>query len=228
MLERLKALFPKKAAPVKPEETFASPDDVARWAAEQGLGYEARDNGGFIVSGEAFDVKWRLERAAPVRDFIHGAELRGRTEMGLNSDLAVLVLNRHLKEALENRAFAEFTDTLRTVADAQLPEEVRWLSMYEEVHLPDAPIGFHDLYAVLADDSRHAYDWINEAVATELMRWPPGSVNEQTPVLLMVLRGNVYLRMEAARVDLGVLAQASVLYPMACARARAALPQHLT
>ncbi|RYG27392.1 MAG: hypothetical protein EON93_20650, partial [Burkholderiales bacterium] len=170
---------------------MAALDDIAVWARDAGLEYTARENSGFVISGQAFDVNWRLERAAPVRDFIHGAELRGRTEMGLNSDLAVLVMNRHLKEALENRAFAEFTDTLRTVADAQLPEEVRWLSMYEEVHLPDAPIGFHDMYAVLADDSRHAYDWINEAVATELMRWPHAAVNEQTPVILMVLRGNV-------------------------------------
>ena len=41
----------------------------------------------------------------------------------------------------------------------------------------------------------------------------------------MALRGNVYFRMEAVPLDLGVLAQASRLYPLACARAQAVLPR---
>ncbi|MBP7565325.1 MAG: hypothetical protein KA795_04895 [Burkholderiaceae bacterium] len=223
MLERLRKLFSSRA----PSVARAVPvpiDAVAAWAAGAGLDFHPRGEAGFAISGQRDGLTWRLERGAPSRHFIHGAELRGRTELGLHSNVAVLILNRHLQDALEHRAFSEFTDTLRTSADQQLPEEVRWLSMYEEVPLPEAPIGFQDMYAVLADEPRHAQDWIDASLATELMRWHE-PVNEQTPLILMALRGNVYFRMEAVPLDLGVLAQASRLYPLACARAQAVLPR---
>lgn len=224
MLNRLRrALFQDRPSAAPTDAPPPPPEGgVAGWAARQGLGFESRE-AGYVISGEADGLAWRLEKGASTREFIRGAELRGRTEMGVNPDIAVLVLNRQLKEGLENLAFAQFTDTLRTVADAQLPEEMRWLSIYEEVTLPEAPIGFHDMYAVLADDARHARDWLDSGLATEMMRWPE-AVDEQTPVILMVLRGNVYLRLEMpARDEVGVLARAAALYPAACTRARESL-----
>ncbi len=219
--EALSKVLGSKTANAGP---VVAPAKIAAWAGARGLTYaEKPGTNAFTVSGRTGGLSWRIEHGAPSRTFIRGTELRGRTELGLHQNVAVLVINRHLKEALEHHAFAEFTDTLRTVADAQLPEEMRWLSMYDEVAVPDAPIGFHDMYAVHADEPVHARMWLDEQLATEMMRWPK-SVNEQTPIILMALRGNVYLRMETAGPTAALLEHAVKVFPAACLRARAVLP----
>ncbi|MGA0572749.1 hypothetical protein ACO2Q9_18690 [Variovorax sp. VNK109] len=227
MLERLrKALFSK---PASPPPSTRGPDTVGLsiWAERQGLRIEpSADGKSFRVSGASGDIDWQLETGAPTRNFIRGGELRGRTELGLHQDVSILILNRHLKEALEQHAFAEFTDSLRTEADAALTEEVRWLSMYEEVAIRAAPIGFADMYAVLADNRIHAQAWVTEAIATDLMRWPE-AVGPKTPITLLTLRGNVYLRIEFPTVSMDVLSHAARVYGAACAQAAAALPRQV-
>ena len=233
MLERLrKALFQSppdaapRAAPPAGDSSVSrdAVEGLEAWARAEGILRSPSGAELLQVGAEVDGLAWQLERGAPTRDFIHGAELRGRTDLGLTPDVAVLVLNRHLKDALESRAFAEFTDSLRTQADAQLPEEMRWLSMYDEVELPDAPIGFHDLYAVLAEEPEHARQWVTAQLASELLRWP-ATMDEQTPLILMVLRGKVYLRLEMRAEDPQVLAQACKVYRQACLQARASLPR---
>ncbi len=227
MLERLrKALFAK---PASPPSSARGPDTagLSIWAERQGLQIiPSADGKSFRVSGSRDGVSWELETGAPTRNFIRGGELRGRTELGLHPDASVLILNRALKEALEQHAFAEFTDSLRTEADAALTEEVRWLSMYEEVAIRAAPIGFADMYAVLADNRIHAQAWVTEPLATELMRWPE-AVDPRTPITLLTLRGNVYLRIEFPTVSMDVLSHAARVYGMACAQAAASLPRQV-
>lgn len=227
MLERLrKALFNK---PSPPPPSTRGPDTVGLsiWAERQGLQIAPSPDGkSFRVNGMTDGIAWQLETGSPTRKFIRGGELRGRTELGLHPDASILILNRTLKEALEQHAFAEFTDSLRTEADAALTEEVRWLSMYEEVAIRAAPIGFADIYAVLADNRVHAQAWVTEELATELMRWPE-AVGPQTPVTLLTLRGNVYLRIEFPTVSMDVLSHAAKVYGMACAQAAAALPRQV-
>ena len=50
----------------------------------------------------------------------------------MSEDVAVLTINRPLKEALEKRAYKMYTDTLQTTEDPGLPEEMRWLAIYDE------------------------------------------------------------------------------------------------
>ena len=107
---------------------------MSQWAGMQGLAYSSRGEGrGFAVEGMVSGKPWRMERGRPSRDFIRGEELRARAELGVRDDVAVLIMNRHLKEELEKRAFALYTDSLQTTVDPNLPEEMRWLAMYEEV-----------------------------------------------------------------------------------------------
>ena len=42
-------------------------------------------------------------------------------------------MNRPLKESLEKQAYQIYTDQLQTSVDPNLPEEMRWLAMYDEV-----------------------------------------------------------------------------------------------
>ena len=69
----------------------------------------------------------RGEIGASNRDFIHGAELRLRAELGLDPGVFVLVINRPLRATLERMAYSQFTDSLQTSVDSSLTEELRWL-----------------------------------------------------------------------------------------------------
>ena len=63
--------------------------------------------------------RWRLQLGRPTRDYIRGEELRARAELGIDDDVAVLVMNRPLKEALEKQAYQMYTDSLQTSVDPQ-------------------------------------------------------------------------------------------------------------
>jgi len=43
-------------------------------------------------------------------EFIRGKELRARAQLGINQDLAVLVMSRPLRESLEKKAFQIYTN----------------------------------------------------------------------------------------------------------------------
>jgi hypothetical protein len=222
MLGRIRKAF-FKGKEVRHEPLAAGA--LAAWAVRQGLVLDATEDGrSFTLQGKLGQLTWQLERGAPSRSFITGSELRGRTALGIHPDVALLVLNRPLKDTLEHMAFSQFTDSLRTGAESNLPEEVRWLSMYEEAQLHSAPIGFDDLYAVMAGAPEHARQWVTAGLATELMRWP-ASMEPQTPVVLMVFRGNVYMRMQYAYEDLQILEQAARIYGLACMLASQGLPR---
>jgi hypothetical protein len=106
---------------------------VSEWASLQGLSHTDRSGAGYAVDGQIQGKPWKLEQGKPSRDFIRGIELRARGEMGVNEDVAVMIMTRSLKNDLDKRAFSLYTDTLQTQIDPHLPEEMRWLSMYEEV-----------------------------------------------------------------------------------------------
>ena len=200
-----------------------SPGSVARergkaseWASLQGdsaLG-GAGSGKGFRLDGNLNGRPWRIEQGKPSRDFIKGLELRARGEMNVRDDVAVMVMTRSLKNELDKRAFALYTDTLQTQIDPHLPEEMRWLSMYEEVGWESLGSDFLDQYAILADDRENAVHWVLPDLTRLLMAWP--SSEPGVPRVLMVLRGKVYLRMQISEGDLATAEHASRLFHMAC------------
>jgi hypothetical protein len=156
----------------------------------------------------------KLEQGKPSRDFIHGLELRARGEMNVNEDVAVMIMSRQLKNDLDKRAFSLYTDTLQTQVDPHLPEEMRWLSMYEEVGWEDLGQEFLDQYAILADDRAHALAWLTPELAQLLRTWPSSEAG--VPRVLMVLRGKVYLRMQINEGDIPTLEHATRVFTTAC------------
>ena len=66
----------------------------------------------------------------PSRKYIAAQELRARCELGTDEGVAVVVMNRELKEALETQLFARCTDGFKTNVDAGMPEEMRWIAAY--------------------------------------------------------------------------------------------------
>jgi hypothetical protein len=189
---------------------------VSEWANMQGLSFSQRSDGrgGYHVEGKVGGKLWRLEQGAPSRDFIKGSELRARAELGVREDVSVMVLSRQLKNELEKRAFALYTDSLQTIADPHLPEEMRWLSIYEEVGWESLGTPFLNNYAILADSRDHAVAWLSQDLADSLMAWP--DLDPKSPKILMLLRGKAYLRMQHTEGDLPTLEHATAVFTAAC------------
>lgn len=232
MFQRIRRAFGKsasaQAAPAAPVPAHVPTHHAApfEWAQRHGLAFEGSAQGAsFAVSGEVMGKPWRLQRARSSRPFIHGEELRARAELGLSPEVAVMVINRALKEALERQAYARFTDSLQTTVDSGTHEELRWLSMFEELGWDGAPDAFWARYAVVGDSLPHARAWLDEAMCGLLLGWPQNGPDAQTPFTLMLVRGKAYLRMEYAPADLPTLAYATNVFVTACESALGGLAQ---
>ncbi|OOG39792.1 hypothetical protein [Polaromonas sp. A23] len=221
MFKRLKKVFsPGASLP----EMAARADAVSEWAGTQGFSYSSQSSGqGLVLTGKVRGKPWKLESGSASRDYIRGEELRARAALGINEDAAVLIMNRPLKETLEKRAYAIYTDTLQTTADPSLPEEMRWLAMYEEFGWSSLVPEFWERYTVLADRRDNALAWVDNNLAEMLLHWPKPGPDAQTPFILMLLRGKAYLRMQYVPGDIATLQHAAITYTSACEAALAGL-----
>ena len=228
MFERIKKAFSREPRD-DAKETLGPPSHMAagaisEWASTRGFGFSVSgESGTLTLEGRIKGKRWRMELGRPSRNFIRGEELRGRAELGIDEDAAVLVLNRTLKEALEKKAYSIYTDQLQTTADPNLPEEMRWLAMYDEVGWDGVPPEFWQRYAVLADRRENALAWIDLPLAAMMMDWPEPAPGAETPFMLMLLRGKAYLRMEYLPADMPTLQHAALIFTSACESALARL-----
>jgi hypothetical protein len=199
------------------------PSKVSEWASMQGLGFSQRADGrgGYQMDGKIGDKPWRMEQGKPSRDFIKNSELRARAELGIRDGIAVMVMNRQLKNDLDKRAFALYTDSLRTIADPNLPEEMRWLSIYDEMGWESLGEAFLNNYAILAENRETAMAWISPELVNLLMAWPEH--NPATPKILMILRGKAYLRMQFTEGDIPTMEHATTVFTTACELALSSL-----
>ena len=214
MFDRLKKAFSQAQA--RPRRSGAD-SALSEWANSQGLSYSGvQPAGGFMLAGKIGNKPWKLEQGHASRDYINGEELRARAELKLNDDVSVLIMNRHLKETLEKRAYEMYTDTLQTTADPSLPEEMRWLAMYPEAGWDSVVPEFWKRYAVLAEKREQATAWLDPHLAQLLMSWPEPAPNAQVPFILMLMRGKAYLRMQYTPADMPTLAHAAKIFTYAC------------
>jgi len=190
---------------------------VSEWALRQGLAISERGDGqGFSLTGAIAGNAWKIECGTPSRDFIRGDELRARAQLDLDGEVSVLVFNRPLKESLEKKAYRIYTDMLQTSVGPLLTEEMRWLAMYQEVGWGSMNPAFWSRYSVLASRRDDAMAWLEPELSNLLLHWPEPAPQVTTPFVLMLLRGNVYLRMEYAPSDLPTLQHAAAIFTRAC------------
>ncbi len=190
---------------------------VSEWSDQQGYTFSGQSkNKSLAIDGKLKGKPWRLEVGAPQRNFICGEELRARAELGLDEDISVLVMSRALKNSLEKKAYDIYTDDLQTTIDPNLPEEMRWLAVYQEVGWDGLPGAFWDRYSVLSDDLDKARAWVTPQLAVLMLEWPLPEPHPEVPVILMLLRGKAYLRMEYAPASLHILQHANQIFATAC------------
>ncbi|WP_255481731.1 hypothetical protein [Ramlibacter pinisoli] len=225
MFDRLKKVLGKDSKAVKPSATVpaasaAALDPVSEWAATQGFHFSSQPAGAaFAVQGRVGGKPWRMEVGRPSRKYIRGDELRGRAELGLDPQVLVVLMNRPLKDALEKQAYALYTDTLQTSIDPNLPEEMRLLAMYEETGWDSIPRPFWSRYSVVSDDRANALAWLDPLLAQQLMEWPAPAPAADVPFMLLLLRGKVYLRMQASAGHMPALQHAAAIFTTACENA---------
>lgn len=222
MFDRIKKAFsgpPRDVASAQPPVTQAAQDlaPVSEWAATQGFGFSSQGAGqSFSIQGKVAGKPWRMEAGRPSRKYIQGEELRARAELGINEDISVMVINRPLKESLEKQAYSLYTDSLQTTADPNLPEEMRWLAMYDEVGWESMPRIFWSRYAVLTDQRDHALAWLDPTLAQLMMEWPAPAPSVEVPFMVLLMRGKAYFRMEHRNSDVATLQHAAQIFTSAC------------
>lgn len=228
MFDRIKKAFWKQAKDVGesavPAVELPSRGRVSEWAGIQGFAFSSEGPDEHLaLQGKVGGKPWRMELGHSSRNYIRGKELRGRAELGIHEDVAVLVMNLPLKESLEKKAYSIYTDSLQTMADPNLPEEMRWLAMYDEVGWDSLPRLFWQRYCVLADRRENALAWIDPALAALMLEWPAPAPAAEVPFMLMLLRGKAYLRMEYSPADLPTLQHAVGIFTSACEAASSRL-----
>jgi hypothetical protein len=219
MFDRIRKAFGKPGDAPRPSEPTSSrfaDAPVSEWAATQGLVFSSDQTGSLALDGRVQGKRWRLERGRPTRDYIVGEELRARAQLDLHEDIAAMVMNRALSERLEHKAYERSTDHLQTSIDGNLPQEVRWLAMYEEAAWPALPETFWNRYSVYTDMPEIATNWIGAPLAELMLKWPHPGPSDQVPFMLLLMRGKAYLRMEYRPSDLPTLQHAALIFTSAC------------
>ncbi|HEY1228806.1 MAG TPA: hypothetical protein VGF26_15955, partial [Ramlibacter sp.] len=216
MFERIKKAFHREVKERSDSTLAQVHGPVSEWAATRGMTFSGGVGSSMTMQGKVGGRSWRMELGRPTRDYIRGEELRARAELGVNDEVGAMVINRPLKEALERRAYSMITDTLQTTADPRLPEEMRWLAMYDEIGWEGPPADFWSRYAVLADTREHALAWVDDQIVRQLTSWPDPSPTAQVPFMIVLLRGKCYLRMQYMPPEMATLDHATDVFVSAC------------
>jgi hypothetical protein len=185
MLEGFKRLFNAgSSAPAKGWE------GIAPWAEGRQYSFRGVQSEGFVIDGRLGATPWRLEWGPSQRPYIQGHELRLRAEMGLVSDLQVVLLNRVLQEQMEKDVFEQYVEGVQTRIDNQTPPEMRWLVMFPK--LPSADMGsLRENYVALSSMKGWVQRWLQGPLMDAMAAL---RVDPATPLVLMIGRGRLMLR----------------------------------
>lgn len=210
MFNKFKHLFGKsdgmlEARPTPVSADAAAPMDevmsaealkrIARFAKGKKWIFAERPEGrGYTLDGQIQGKPCKIERGSPSRQYVAGVELRARCDLGVSPNALLLIVNRHLKKSLDESTYSAFTDTMETMANTHSPEDVLWMTMYGEVGWPDLGERFANDYCILAEDKRHARALVDEKLVQLLTSWPKHRITN--PIVIMLMRGRVYLRMQ--------------------------------
>ncbi len=186
MLDGLKRLFSRAPAPGREW------DELSDWAQTRQYTFRPvrGEEGGFVVEGRLGALPWRLEWGPSQRPYVEGAELRLRAELGLSSEVQVLVLDRLLQATMEKAMFDQYVEGVQTRIDNQTPPEMRWLVMFPK--LSGAELGgLRERFAAVGPSRTWLMQWLEGPLTPALLAAP---LIAGQPLVLMISRGRLTLR----------------------------------
>jgi hypothetical protein len=219
MFDRIKNLLGKPM-----QDAGAKGGSVGEWAHSVGLSHVDRGAGRFGIEGKWNKHAWALELGPSTRDFIAGEQLRGKIGLDVDPNVTVIVMSRPLKEALDQRVFKLYTDSVQTMASPEMQDEMRWVTIFDEFGWEGLPLAFWHRYSVMADKRANAALLVNEQLCEVLMNWPEQEAGQSTPFTLNFSRGKIYLRMEYRPAELTTVQHAAAVLLTACEVATAGFP----
>ncbi len=219
MFAALKRLIGATRAPGREADTLAA------WARSEGHQFkrvkDGRGGGGFVAEAAA---GWRVEWGASQRPYISGHELRFRCDIGLSTDVQMMLLSKALAQTLETDVFSRYTNAMQTQVDHTLPEEMRWLAMHQRVSLAASPV-LARRFALFSNAEDVALAWLDETLLAQL---DEAATTWWSDALLLVLtanRGMLTLRMSGEGLEDGQLRLVAPLFELAVQRGRAVAGQ---
>jgi hypothetical protein len=198
MLDGLKRLFSTTGGS---DGQGADWEAITPWASSRQYSFRAVQEEGFVIDGSLGGTPWRLEWGPSQRPYIQGQELRIRSELGLASDLQLVVMNRMLQEKMEKDIFDQYVEGVQTRIDNQTPPEMRWLVMFPKLPGAEMP-DLRERYVALASTKTWLVHWLQGPVSQSLAGL---KVDPTAPVVLMIGRGRLMLRTPLATAELGPL-----------------------
>ena len=193
---------------------------ISDWAGSRQAQFTlARDGQGFLIEQpRALPGGLRIEWGPSQRSYIVGNELRMRCEMRLHGDLQMMVLCRELMERLESTVFEAYTDTLKTRVDTDTPEEMRWLVMFPKFNqISNKRV--RQRFGAIGVTKDLTGGWVEGELSDVLEQASDALLPAGHPVVLMTMRGNVYLRTAMTEAQLPTIKALVKLLESACREA---------
>jgi hypothetical protein len=198
--------------------TMASPgtEELVPWAESRQYSFRGVPHEGFVIDGRLGATPWRMEWGPSQRPYVQGQELRLRAEMGLASDLQMVVMNRHLQERMEKDVFEQYVEGVQTRIDNQTPPEMRWLVMFPK--LAGTEMGaLRDGFVALGSVKTWLTQWLEGPLTAAILAQ---HLAPEVPMVLMIGRGRLMLRTAQAEPDLPQLQAWLRLFEAAMREAR--------
>lgn len=195
MLDGLKRLFTN--APSEGGDW----DGVAPWAQSKQYTFRAVQNEGFVIDGRLGATPWRLEWGPSQRPYIQGQELRIRSELGLASELQLVLMNRQLQEQMEKDVFDQYVEGVQTRIDNQTPPEMRWLVMFPKLAGSEMP-ELRERYVALSSMKSWLVQWLQGPLSQAITSL---RIEPEIPMVLMIGRGRLMLRTALPDAQVGAL-----------------------
>ncbi len=173
-------------------------DALQPWAeSKQYVFRGVRESDGFVIDGKLDGAPWRLEWGPSQRAYVVGNELRLRAELGLPSDLQVVVMNRVLQVQMEKAVFDQYVEGVQTRIDNTTPPEMRWLVMFPK--LGSTEMGrLKERFVALASAKAWLVQWLGGALSAAIIG---KGMDADTPFVLMIGRGRLTLRTALSEPD---------------------------
>lgn len=193
MFERIKNTLRRQTTAVSLDEP------VARWATGRVINHKRLAPAQFELDGLLLDQPFRATCSASTRPYINGLEMRARLDLGLPPSGHVIFMSRVVRQSLEKQAnelYATAVGSVQTSAQL-LSEELRWLSMFRQGMWTGPHPPFWERYAVLTDEPELARRWLDDD-ATEHLLADTSPARPSVPLLMMLMRGTCYLRLQVS------------------------------